>query len=123
MTWAVSPVTGGTITGAGVYTASATAGPYSIVATWTPAVPMTTAVIIKAIATVEILAVPQLSSMNTPKIVQASGATQTNGVIQNSTIVGPTFPSVTSIDSSGDIVVRSGFQPPLTCSGSDPTCE
>jgi hypothetical protein len=38
LTWSVSPVNAGTITDAGVYTASATAGPYTVIATWTPTI-------------------------------------------------------------------------------------
>ena len=63
LSWSVTPVDAGTITGGGILTASATAGQYIVVATWTPANP-STAAILKGLATVEILAVPQLDSAN-----------------------------------------------------------
>jgi hypothetical protein len=125
LTWSVSAVNAGTITGAGVYTASTTAGPYTIIATWTPAVltaSAASAAIITGSANVEVIAVPQLDSAINPNLVQASGANQTNGVIQNGAIVGQGIPSIISIDSGGNIQVRSGFTPPVACSGSNANC-
>jgi hypothetical protein len=122
LTWSVSPVNAGTITGAGIYTASATAGPNTIIATWTPVIATASALIIRGSARVEVLAVPQLDSMININLVQASGANQTNAVIQNGVIVGQGIPSIISIDSGGNIQVRSGFTPPTPCSGSNAVC-
>jgi hypothetical protein len=122
LTWSVSPVNAGTITGTGVYTASATGGSYTIIATWTPATLTASAVIIKSSANVEVLAVPQLDSAINPNLVQASGGNQSNGLIQDGVIVGQGIPSIISIDSSGNIQVRSGFTPPGACSGSNANC-
>ena len=65
LTWSITPVDGGTITGAGIYTASSTAGKYSILATWTPSI-SSKAVILKGSAAVNLLAVPQLDAVITP---------------------------------------------------------
>ena len=62
LTWSITPVNGGTITGAGVYTASATAGRYHILATWTPS-RSSPAAILKGSSTVTLLPVPQLDSV------------------------------------------------------------
>lgn len=121
LTWSITPVDGGTITDAGVYTASATAGPYTILATWTPA-NSTAAVILKGSASVAVRAVPQLDSVISPDQVQASGGNQTAGAIQNGAIVGEGIPAVLAVDSSGDIQVRSGFVVPAACPGSDAVC-
>ena len=122
LTWSIAPVDGGTITDAGVYTASSTAGQYTILATWTPP-NSTAAVILKGLATVAILAVPQIDSVITPDQVQASGANQTAGVIQNGAIIGQGIPAVLAIDSGDDIQLRSGFAIPATCPGSDTVCQ
>jgi hypothetical protein len=122
LTWSIAPVDGGTITDAGVYTASSTAGQYTILATWTPP-NSTAAVILKGLANVAILAVPQLDSVISPDQVQASGANQTPGAIQNGAIVGQGIPAVLAIDSSGDIQVRSGFAVPAAYPGSDTVCQ
>jgi hypothetical protein len=121
LTWSITPVDGGTITDAGVYTASATAGPYTILATWTPP-NSTAAVILKGSASVAVLAVPQLDSVISPDQVQASGGNQTAGAIQNGAVVGEGIPAVLAVDSSGDIQVRSGFVVPAACPGSDAVC-
>lgn len=107
LTWSITPVDGGTITRAGIYTASATAGQYKILATWTPSIP-TTAIILKGSATLRILPVPQLDSVIGLDQVQASGANQMSGAIQNGAIVGEGIPAVLAID-SGNIQTRSGF--------------
>jgi trimeric autotransporter adhesin len=59
LTWSVNPANGGTITATGVYTATATPGDYSVVATWTPA-NLAAGGIFSASATVLVLQVPQL---------------------------------------------------------------
>jgi hypothetical protein len=121
LTWSITPVDGGTITDAGVYTASSTAGQYTILATWPPP-NSTAAVILKGSATAAILAVPQLDSFISPDQVQASGANQTAGAIENGAIVGQGIPAVLAVDSGGNIQVRSGFAVPAACSGSDTVC-
>jgi hypothetical protein len=73
LTWSVIAVDGGTITGAGVYTASSTAGTYNVIATWTPSL-SSKAAILKGSATVNLLAVPQLDAVISPGLVQAAGA-------------------------------------------------
>ncbi len=122
LTWSVAPATAGTVSSAGVFTASSNPGKYSVIATWTPAVVTAKVVIIDGSAKVEILAVPQLASVNSPDMVQASGGSQTNGAIQNVAIVGQPFPSVTSEDAAGNIQVRTGFTPPVACPGTSNVC-
>jgi hypothetical protein len=122
LTWSVTPVIAGTINSAGVFTASNTAGQYTVLATWTPA-SLAAATILRGSATVGILAVPQLNGEISPDLVQASGAIQTNGAIQNWMIVGQEVPSVISVDSKGKIQVRSGFTPPMACPGTNTVCQ
>jgi hypothetical protein len=121
LSWSVVPINGGTITSEGVYTASSTAGRYAIVATWTP-----THILLGSSASgsarVEVHPVAQLRAELNPDMVQASGALQTNGVIQNGVIIGQSVPSVTSTDSNGNIQVRSGFTPPIPCTESNTDC-
>jgi hypothetical protein len=122
LTWSVIPANGGTITNEGVYTASATAGLYTVVATWTS----DNAALGGAIsgsAKVEVLPVPQIDAELDPNFVQASGTIQTNGAIQNSVIAGQPVPSENSTDPNGDIQVRSGFTPPVPCAGSNISCQ
>jgi hypothetical protein len=121
LTWSVTPANAGTITGGGVYTASATAGRYAIVATWTPSNPAT-ATIVKGSTTVEIRAVPQLDSVISPDQVQASGGNQANATIQNGLIVGQEVPSVLSMDPGGNIQVRSGYAVPIPCAVANTMC-
>ena len=113
LTWSITPVDGGTITSAGIYTASSTAGKYSIVATWTPSL-SSEAIILKGSAAVNLLAVPQLDAVITPDQVQASGATQSAGAIQNGAVAGQGIPSVLSTDSGGNTQVLSGFTIPAS---------
>ncbi len=122
LTWSVTPVDAGTITGGGILTASATAGQYIVVATWTPANP-SAAAILKGSATVEILAVPQLDSVVSQDSVQASGANQVNGLIQNGVVVNQGIASVLSTDDDNNIQVRSGFPIPLACAGTNTPCQ
>jgi hypothetical protein len=135
LTWSITPVDGGTITGTGVLTASATAGAYAVEAIWTPAIPSNAAAvkgsapisiesgILRGSATVTVLAVPQLDSVISPDQVQASGANQTGGAIQNGVVVGQEIPSVLSIDSGGNIEVFSSFPLPAACPGSTTICQ
>lgn len=122
LTWSVTPVDGGTITGAGVYTASSTAGQYNILATWTPSI-SSKAAILKGSATVNLLAVPQLDAVITPAQVQASGANQSAGAIQNGAVAGQGIPSVASTDSGGNTQVVSGFTLPASECGSGSVCK
>jgi hypothetical protein len=122
LTWSITPVDGGTISAAGVLTASATAGSYNVVATWTPPI-SSAAVILKGSAIVTVLAVPQLDSVISPEQVQASGTNQTAGAIQNGAVAGQGFPSVLAIDSSGNVEALSGFAVPAACPGSTTICQ
>jgi hypothetical protein len=123
LTWSITPVDGGTITGAGVLTTSATAGTYNVVATWTPAI-SSHATILKGSSTVTLLAVPQLDAVISPGQVQASGANQTAGAIQNGAVAGQAIPSVTSTDSGGNTQVLSGFLVPTAgCGSADTVCK
>jgi hypothetical protein len=121
LTWSVVPVTGGTITNGGVFTASATAGTYSIIATWTPSSGKTNA--ISGAATVEVLPAPQIGAELNPNFVQAWGGLQTYGTVQNGVVIGQPLPSVTSSDPNGNIQTRSGFTIPVACAGSTTDCE
>jgi hypothetical protein len=121
VTWSVNPVNGGTITSDGVYTASATAGNYTVVATWTPSTP-SAGFTMSSTATVEVLPVPQLGAALNTDLIDASGTIQVSGPIQNTGIGGQLVPSVTSIDPSGNVQTRSGFTIPAVCTGSDTSC-
>jgi hypothetical protein len=121
LTWSVAPANGGTITSEGVYTASGTAGHYMIVATWTP-VKLALGEIFSGSATVEVLPGPQLDSELNPNVVQASGAIQMGGAIQNAAISGQLIPSLVSTDPNGNVQVRGGFTPPVACVGSNSIC-
>jgi hypothetical protein len=122
LTWSITPADGGTITGAGVLTTSAMAGTYNVLATWTPAI-SSKAAILKGSSTVTLLAVPQLDAVISPGQVQATGANQAAGTIQNGAVAGQGIPSVLSTDSGGNTQVLSGFLIPTQCSGSDTACQ
>jgi hypothetical protein len=122
LTWSITPVDGGTITGAGVLTASATAGTYAVQASWTPAISIKAA-ILKGTANVTLLPVPQLDSVISPELVQGSGANQTAEAIQNGAVVGQGIPSVLAVDSSGQIEALSSFTVPAACAGSATVCQ
>jgi len=121
LTWAVNPAKGGTITSSGFYTASGTAGSYTVVATWTPSNPGA-GTSISGSATVEVLPSPQLGAELTTDFTQGSGAIQASSTIQNGTVVGQLVPSVISTDPSGNVQVPSGFAIPVVCTGSDTSC-
>lgn len=121
LTWSVNPASGGTITSSGDYTASTTAGNYTIVATWTPS-NSAAGTTISGSATVEVLPVPQPEAELNTGAVLASGANQASGRIQNAAIVGQVFPFVRSTDPEGDVQASSGFTIPVVCKGSDATC-
>ena len=118
VTWSVSPAEGGTITSSGLYTASATAGNYAVIATWVP-LDATAGNKIRGSAMVSVLALPP-PELNTD-LTQASGAFQSWGPIQHAAIVGQLVPLTTSEDSTGSVQVDSGFSIPVACreQGSD----
>jgi hypothetical protein len=123
LTWSVNPSSGGTITNAGVYTASATAGDYTVVATWTPSNPAA-GTSISGSATVDVLPAPQLGAELNIDLIQASGAIETLGTIQNSAIIGQVVPSVISTEpnDNGNVQVRSGFTIPVACTSKANPC-
>ena len=123
LTWSVNPASGGTITTAGLYTASATVGNYRVVATWTPSNPVPGA-IIRASAAVDVLAPPQLGAELNPDLIQASGAIQISGAIQNATVVGQPVHPVISRGPNGSVEVLSGFTLPVlvACPKADKSC-
>jgi hypothetical protein len=121
LTWSVLPASGGSITSAGVYTASGTGGAYTVVATWTPSSSAAGAAI-SGSATVQILPAPQLGFQLNPNFIQSSGANQANGVIQNGAVAGQLVPSVTLADPSGNVQTRTGFTVPAPCPGSQTSC-
>ena len=120
LTWSVTPAIGGTITSAGAYTASATAGEYAVIATWTPANPLSA--VFRGAATVEVLPVPQSGAELNPDFVQGSGGLQVNGMAQNGVIAGQPTLFVISTDPDGDIQSSSGFTPPVPCTPPSTTC-
>ncbi len=121
LTWSVIPATGGTITSAGVYTASGTSGIYAVVATWTPS-NAAAGIIISGLATVDVIPAPQVGEMLDPNFIQASGANQVSGMVQNGAIAGQLIPSVTSTDPSGNVQTRSGLNVPVACTSSATNC-
>jgi len=121
LTWAVLPATGGTITSAGIYTASGTSGAYTVVATWTPSNSAAGAKM-SASATVDVLPVPQLGFQLNPNFIQSPGANQASGAIQNGAVAGQLVPSVTLADPSGNVQTRTGFTVPAPCTGSQTSC-
>jgi hypothetical protein len=122
LSWAVNAPAAGTISGAGIYTASVTPGNYTVTATWTPATP-SAGTIISGFATVQVLPVPQQSVVINPVMIQASGVVQAaSGGIQNAGVTRQEVPFVSSLDSSGRVQVQSGFVIPVVCAGSTTTC-
>ena len=121
LTWAVNPSNGGTITSSGVYTASGTAGNYSVIATWTPP-GAAGGKITSGSATVEVLPAPQVGAELNPNLMQASGTIQASSGIQNAGVIGQLVPSVTSTDSGNNVQVRSGFTIPVDCTASGSNC-
>ena len=117
LTWSVSPTSGGSITNAGVYTASETAGSCAVVATWIPSNPSAGSRITGS-AMVTVLQPVALNS----DLTQASGALQVSTTFQNNAIVGEIVPAVKSVDPSGNRQLQSGFPIPVPCTGSNPSC-
>lgn len=106
-TWSVQPATGGTIDGAGTFTASSTLGSCQIVALWTKDVRYT------ATAAVSIVA-PGPPAVISPNLVQASGLPQAsgNGIIRNAPVIGEAIPAQKATSATGSLEVRHGFEPP-----------
>ena len=121
VSWIVDEANGGSITGAGVYTASQTPGNYTVTATWTPLKPGTGSMI-SASAMIEVIPAPQQNAQDNPTLTQASGAVQLFGVVQNAGIAGGYVPFVTSADPRGNVRIRSGFAIPLACQSAPNGC-
>lgn len=117
LTWSVNPANGGTITSAGVYTASGTAGNYTVVAMWTPSNPVAGS--ISGSAAVKVLPPTQLGAELNTDLTEGSGAVQAFGPTQNAAIVGQLVPSLISTDPDDNVQVRSGFTIPVVSKGSD----
>jgi hypothetical protein len=98
-------------------------GNYTVVATWTPSVPASGAPV-SASAAVDVLAPPQPGAELNPDLIQASGAIQASGTLQNAAVVGQLVPAVVSTDANESVEVLSGFTVPVPalCSGSDKSC-
>ena len=106
---------GGTISSQGTYTpAPASAGRYTVVAMWTPDNPAAGAPT-RALAEVEVAAVPQREVELNPGFIEASGAVQMYGAMQNAAVVGLLVPSVVSADSNAVVQNRSSFVVPVAC--------
>src|ERR1700741_3588302 len=112
LSWSVNPANGGTISSGGGYTASGTAGNYSVVATWTPSYPGA-GTPISGSTTVKVLPMPQPGAELNTDLVQASGAVQGYGAIRNVAIIGQNVTSVISTDPGGNVQHRSGFTIPI----------
>lgn len=121
LTWSVSPAQGGTITSAGVYTASGTAGNYTVVATWTPS-NLAAGTTISGSAAVDVLPPVQLGAELNTELIEASGAIQVSGTIQNAAIVGQLVPSAISTGANGNVQIRNGFTIPVVCTGPNNSC-
>jgi len=117
LVWSVSPISGGTITSSGIYTAPEKPGNYSVIATWVPTNSSTG----NNISSSSAVTVLSPIAPNTD-LAQASGALQISGPIQNAVIIGGAVPAVKSIDPTGKTQVQSGFPVPLPCKASDPSC-
>ena len=105
-TWAVLPATGGSFSGNGLFTASASQGTYRIVAMWNGDVRYT------ATATATILPAPPPAESSVD-LVPASGAVQTGatGQSRNTAVVGEAVPATRATDASGTVELRHGFRP------------
>ena len=117
LVWSVSPTSGGSITNAGVYTASETAGSCAVVATWIPSNPSGGNRITGSAMVTVLLPVAPNSDLT-----QASGAVQVSTTFQNAVIVGEIVPAMKSADPSGNKQVQSGFPIPVPCTGSNSGC-
>jgi hypothetical protein len=91
-------------------------------ATWTPFNSAEGATA-SSTATVTVLPPPQLAFQLNPNLIQASGASQMSGSIQNGAVVGQLLPSLNSADPTGNIQSRSGLNVPVVCAGSNTNCQ
>jgi hypothetical protein len=119
LTWSVNPANCGTINSSGVYTSPGNAGNCSVVATWTPSSPSAGSAI-SGSATVTVL--PEPAAELNSDLVQASGAVQTFGAIQNSVVLGQLVPFQVSTDANGNVQIRSSFVIPVACTPSNTIC-
>ena len=112
--WSVSPATAGTITNAGIFTASQTAASGLVIATWLPSDPSTGKPITGSASVTVLQPSPPSTDMT-----QASGVVQTSGSIENAAIAGERLGSVVSTDASGNTQLTSGFSVPIPCTGTN----
>ena len=105
--WSVLPPSAGSISGSGLFTASATPGTCTVIAVWPKDVRYT------ASATLTIYP-PPAPVVSTPNYTQTSGTQQTTstGGIADANVVGESFPATTSRSADGTLQVRHGFTPP-----------
>ena len=138
LTWSVNAATAGTITSAGVYTASETPGTYTIVATWT-ATNLAAGINLSGSAAVQVLPVPQVDAALNADLAQASGGTRVSGsgsarvsgsggmvvsqTVQDTAIVGQRFPFMTFSDPSGNVQLQPGLTIPVVCGGPRSICQ
>ena len=106
--WSVMPVSAGTITPSGLFTAGSTPGACTLYAVWSQDVRYTASAVITILP-------PPPPAVTTPNYVQASGSIQvvTGTGVANAPVVGEAVPA-TNATAVGDatIKVRHGFQPP-----------
>jgi hypothetical protein len=108
VTWSVQPATGGSISSAGLFTASSAQGQCQVLAMWNNDVRYT------ASALVTILPPPPVTVI-TPALVQASGVQQTvpGTGIAHAAVVGESVPATNAVGSvDPSVKVRHGFEPP-----------
>lgn len=105
--WTITPPGGGTITAAGMFTASSTPGAYTI------EVHLTQNASVSATTQVTVLPFPNLSGLSAD-LDQAEGSAQTaqGGFLNNSPVAGEPEQATVSGSANGFISVRSGFTPP-----------
>jgi hypothetical protein len=104
LTWTVLPTSGGTITAAGLFTASGTPGAVQVLAVWSRDVRYA------ATAQATILPPPP-TSISTPSLVSASGKRQasTTGASTNTSVAGEAVVPITAKDASQYYELRHGF--------------
>ena len=103
-TWVVQPASGGTLTAAGLFTATGTPGAYTIVCEGTGGSTLATTQV-----TIQAAAAP---AVVTPNALAAPGGQATSASGLNlSSVLGESFPAVMSEDASGLYQIRSDFDP------------
>jgi hypothetical protein len=105
--WSVLPATAGIITASGLFSASTTPGPCTVLAVWSKDVRYT------ASTSVTVAAAPAAAVIS-PNLVQAFGAQQTvpGTTLANGAVVGEPVPATTATTTSQAIKVRHGFDTP-----------